>query len=128
MNAHAHARSVLLFSFWPVLGGALVSVGRDGALKALERAVDVAARGWVDAFAAALVAEGRSVSGGWPGTISEARHWVSTCAAARDTQRFRATPTELEQLARRAYSLARETWLTRANGSRSHGDDALEGG
>jgi hypothetical protein len=57
-------------------------------------------------------AEGRAVTGGWPGTRSEARSLVG-----RHLAREGCSPThdELEWLVTEAYSRARDTWLAAAS-------------
>lgn len=57
-------------------------------------------------------AEGRSVSGGWPGTRSEARRLVGRQIALLGS---RPSHDELEQLVGDAYSRARQTWLAYAS-------------
>jgi hypothetical protein len=60
----------------------------------------------------ALRAEGREVAGGWPGTLSEARHFVRAQLARSGLAVI--TPDELEQAARATYASARSTWLANA--------------
>jgi hypothetical protein len=81
----------------------------------LERAVDAAGEAWAVAWANTLHGEGRPVSGGWPGTLSEARGRVAACISKRVGAARRIGPEELEQLARRAYAAARKAWLARAD-------------
>lgn len=72
------------------------------------------ARGWRDE----LQSDHRRASGGWPGTIAQAR----VCARAHlsaELARLRLTgpsPTELEQAARLTYARARAVWLALAHG------------
>jgi hypothetical protein len=94
----------------PVLG-APMSRTRDAHLRALELAVDAAGKAWAIGFAEALGREGRSVAGGFPGTISEARARVVQCVAGRPRA---ITQTELDALTRRAYDVARRFWLQTA--------------
>jgi hypothetical protein len=86
----------------------------------LERAVDAAGEAWAIDWANRLHGEGRPVSGGWPGTLSEARGRVAACISRRVGAARRIGPEELEQLARRAYASARKAWLARAE---TTGDD-----
>ncbi len=81
---------------------------------ALERAVDAVGKAWAVDCSNTLHGEGRSVSGGWPGTLSEARSRVALCLAQRGTSQ-RVSSDELEVLARRAYASARKAWLARAD-------------
>ena len=81
---------------------------------ALERAVDAAGQAWALDWSTTLSGEGRAVSGGWPGTLSEARGRVAACVARRVGPAKRVSAEELESLARRAYAAARKTWLARA--------------
>ncbi|MCC6666371.1 MAG: hypothetical protein IT375_21640 [Polyangiaceae bacterium] len=76
---------------------------------AIDREVDAIGRAWADSAIAAFRSEGRSITGGWPGTMSEARARVSGCG--RGASR-RAEP-DREALARRAYVVAKATWLRR---------------
>ena len=72
------------------------------------------ARGWRDE----LQSDHRRASGGWPGTIAQAR----VCARAHlsaELARLRLTgpsPAELEQAARLTYARARAVWLALAHG------------
>ena len=81
----------------------------------LERAVDAAGEAWARDWSIALSGEGRAVSGGWPGTLSEARSRVAVCLAKRSSTSRRMSPEELESLARRAYAAAKKAWLARAD-------------
>lgn len=54
-------------------------------------------------------ADGRPLSGGWPGTLSEARQIVATHARASSR-----APSDLDRLSRLVYSSGRQTWLVRA--------------
>ena len=81
---------------------------------ALERAVDAAGQAWALDWSNVLSGEGRAVSGGWPGTLSEARGRVAACVAKRVGPVRRVSAEELESLARRAYAAARKAWLARA--------------
>jgi hypothetical protein len=82
---------------------------------ALERAVDAVGKAWAVDWSNTLHGEGRSVSGGWPGTLSEARSRVALCLAQRFGRAQRVNSDELEVLARRAYASARKAWLARAD-------------
>jgi hypothetical protein len=82
---------------------------------ALERAVDAAGEAWALDWSNTLHGEGRSVSGGWPGTLSEARSRVAACVAKRFGMTRRVSAEELESLTRRAYAAARKAWLARAD-------------
>jgi hypothetical protein len=82
---------------------------------ALERVVDAAGEAWALDWSNTLHGEGRSVSGGWPGTLSEARGRVAVCLARRPNGTRRVSADELESLARRAYAAAKKAWLARAD-------------
>jgi hypothetical protein len=60
-------------------------------------------------------AQGRTVTGGWPGTRSEARRLVGQQVALIGT---RPSHDALEQLVADAYSSARDTWLAYASTQR----------
>lgn len=78
---------------------------------ALQRAVQGAGEAWAVDSANALRDEGRQVTGGWPGTISEARQRVRTCALL---QGVCMTSEDLEVLTRVAYETAKKVWLARS--------------
>jgi hypothetical protein len=79
---------------------------------ALERAALDTAKAWAGSRMNALRAEGREVAGGWPGTLSEARHFVRAQLARNGLSLV--THDELEQAARATYATARSTWLANA--------------
>lgn len=78
---------------------------------ALQRAVQGAGEAWAVDSANALRDEGRQVTGGWPGTISEARQRVRTCALL---QGVCMNSEDLETLTRVAYETAKKVWLARS--------------
>lgn len=78
----------------------------------LEQAALDTAKAWAHSRIDALRAEGREVAGGWPGTLSEARHFVRASLARKGVSFI--THEELEQVARAAYARARSTWLASA--------------
>jgi hypothetical protein len=82
---------------------------------ALECAADAAGEAWALDWSNALHGEGRAVSGGWPGTLSEARSRVAAYVAKRFGVARRVSAEELESLTRRAYAAARKAWLARAD-------------
>ncbi len=84
-----------------------------GELRALERAADALGKSWAFSWADALVAEGRPVAGGWPGTLREARARVVSCTRERQYTGFSLTEPNLESLTRRAYLVAKAAWHTR---------------
>ena len=73
--------------------------GRDDAAAA-------AGRQWADAVRIALEAEGRPASGGWPGTMSEAR-------AHLPDDLGRLASEEISRLTRVLYRAARDCWLSK---------------
>jgi hypothetical protein len=82
-------------------------------LRALERAADDAGKSWALGWADALLAEGRPVAGGWPGTMSEARARVVNCARAASYKGLLLSESSLDALSRRAYLTAKAAWHTR---------------
>ncbi len=66
-------------------------------------------RGWAAELRASLLRENRHASGGWPGTLAEARAHVARAMSAR--RMFITTPKESEDAARLAYASARSTWM-----------------
>lgn len=85
----------------------------------LEQAANAAARSWARRRIDELLAEGRAVAGGWPGTMREARGCVRSELAREGL--LPASHEEIEQTARRAYTCARDVWL--ASASRDDEDD-----
>ena len=77
----------------------------------LEVAATTAAKQWADRCMIALRAEGRALTGGWPGTLSEARGWARV---ELDVHGMQPTHEELEWLAHTTYARARDAWLARA--------------
>jgi len=83
--------------------------------EALAREVDAIGKAWAESYIDALLRDGRPITGGWPGTMSEARARVSGCAR-------RSSSAELDHhaLARRAYVAARARWLSRSASDPDH--------
>jgi hypothetical protein len=81
----------------------------DAELDALAAA---AGRAWASCTVGDLRAQDRTVNGGWPGTLREARGQVMVALSARQAP----TPSaqRLDALARTAYASARTTWSTQA--------------
>jgi len=75
-----------------------------------------AGRAWALGWFEALQAEGRSVCGGWPGTMSEARGRARVHLDALLTQRAmpRITHAELTEAARVTYDSAKALWVGNA--------------
>lgn len=73
---------------------------------------------WASSFRAELLSQGRAASGGWPGTMREARARVTEVVVPelRSRGSIELTPEEHEQAARATYAAARRDWL--ANGHR----------
>lgn len=86
---------------------------RQNPSDSLRRTIDAMGEAWAAERASATRDEGRLVAGGWPGTLSEARYRVVACAVEQLGSSSRITPEELDLLARRAYDVARTTWLAR---------------
>ena len=78
----------------------------------LEQAALDTAKAWADSRIDQIRAEGREVAGGWPGTLSEARHYLRASLARKGVSLV--THDELEQAARATYARARSTWLANA--------------
>lgn len=98
-------------------GARVVSTRRARRADTREDIVDAAARAeaqaWVFACRGALIEDGRSVSGGWPGTLTEARarasHVVGRALARRSQPAL--TNAELGTVARLTYREARAAWI-----------------
>jgi hypothetical protein len=78
----------------------------------LQLAVEAAGEAWACDCAETLRAEGRTIAGGWPGTMTEARSRTAACAAAHFGSKAVA-PAMLDGLARRAYACAKRAWMAR---------------
>ena len=91
---------------------------REAILRAAPAAVGAA---WARDVSASLAHEGRSVEGGWPGTIVEARALISshlrTELVGRDMRQ--ASSEELAAAAARTYEEARTAWLALERGTRA---------
>jgi len=94
------------------------NVKRDAILRAAPAAVGAA---WARDVSARLAAEGRSVEGGWPGTIVEARALISGRLRAELVGRdlHQASSEELVAAAARTYDEARSAWLILERGTRA---------
>jgi len=63
---------------------------------------------------AELARQGRPMSGGWPGTLSEARHRVLMHAVSQMAADGALSDHELTDLARTAFATARADWMASA--------------
>lgn len=75
---------------------------------------------WAAEVRSQTVADKRRVSGGWPGTMSEARARVARLAA--EASRLDAAADAREQAARALYESARNWWLLRQERGRDEDD------
>jgi hypothetical protein len=91
----------------------VVAIGADPAAR-LERLALEAAQEWLEWWVNKLAREGRPMTGGWPGTLSEARVRFSRAAASHGDGKG-LDPAALELLCRRTYEVARAGWLSRAS-------------
>lgn len=85
---------------------------RDARSGKLEHAASIAAGSWARRRMDEVRAEGRAVAGGWPGTMREARGCVRMELAREGL--LPASYEEIERVARRAYTRARDVWLASA--------------
>jgi hypothetical protein len=78
----------------------------------LGRAAEAAGAGWANQRIAELQAERRTIQGGWPGTLREARAFLNNSLPRSLAAEAVSPPTreELEQAVRQAYAVARDTW------------------
>ena len=86
----------------------------------LDAWVTDAGRGWVAALRTSLQAEGRKATGGWPGTLSEAR-FRTTAHCRRELDVVGHEPVSLGEIDRAARLLnraARRAWLATAERER----------
>lgn len=89
----------------------LTSARRKGDL---ERAAVAVGRAWAASWTERLHDEGRETTGGWPGTMSEARARFSAWVRSELGERRAPSKDEIDALARMTYGSAREAWLERA--------------
>jgi len=83
---------------------------------ALERTALATGKQWAERCRQELREQGRAISGGWPGTLSEARARVAAAWMRTGRRRPAAiTHEELDWLARAAYARAKRDWLAAAN-------------
>jgi len=81
---------------------------------------------WAQGLRSELQIEGRRIVGGWPGTLSEARHRVSVHCTGSDPKVANAySAEERESLARSVYARARSEWLSLAARGGGAGDADL---
>ena len=83
----------------------------------LERLAAAEGLAWASFLCAELRAQGRSIAGGWPGTISEARRRVRVCTSDRrggsvsgSKSAAGLSAVDLEWLTRTAYLAAKAEW------------------
>jgi len=70
---------------------------------------------WATRSCDELLREGRSIAGGWPGTLSQARLRIAMCMNGRAAKPVRAlSADDLDWLARTLYLTAKAEWLARA--------------
>jgi hypothetical protein len=81
----------------------------------LRETAGAAGASWAKLRREALVSEGRTASGGWPGTMSEARSFAATFATTTRRVAPALTRDELTWLARATYAHARRDWLACQN-------------
>lgn len=74
---------------------------------------EAAGRSWAAAIRAAIHREKRRASGGWPGTMTEARYRASNqLLEHQECQRYGAVSAKSREVAARmVYSAARSAWL-----------------
>jgi hypothetical protein len=82
----------------------------EGRKALLERAAHAEGSAWASWWRVELRRQSRVLTGGWPGTLSEARVRVARRIAVELGAAFHATREELELAARDAYSVARREW------------------
>lgn len=79
----------------------------------LERGAIATGERWADGWYESLRRQGRRASGGWPGTVSEARALV-TAYFMTELEGAALTHDELECATKISYARAKHHWLTRA--------------
>jgi len=94
---------------------AIESTGDAQRMARLESAAVAVGLAWAASCTEQLRKEGRRTTGGWPGTLSEARTRVTAHLHAHLDRGFILTNGEIEKLAKAAYSAARSDWLSKAS-------------
>ncbi len=77
----------------------------------LERLAAAEGLAWASRSCEELRQQGRSIAGGWPGTLSQARLRVRICMTARSNASPVLTRDDLDWLARTVYLTAKAEWL-----------------
>ncbi|MBX3274575.1 MAG: hypothetical protein KF729_30195 [Sandaracinaceae bacterium] len=98
-----------------------LSLHDAAAIERLRAAAIDFGRRWAREVVSSLHGAGRRASGGWPGTLSEARSYAAPLL--RDTA-FEAPSDAREEVARVLYAAARTDWLGRRDANRD--DDGLD--
>lgn len=81
----------------------------------LESAAVAVGLAWAASCTEQLRREGRRTTGGWPGTLSEARTRVAAHLHVHLGPGFTLANGEIERLAKAAYNAARGDWLSKAS-------------
>jgi hypothetical protein len=79
--------------------------------RGLERLAAAEGLAWAVRSCEELRQQGRSIAGGWPGTLSQARVRVRVCMTARLDRGASLTRDDLDWLARTIYLTAKAEWL-----------------
>ena len=88
-------------------------VGSEARRALLEQGAIATGERWADGWCESLRKQGRRASGGWPGTLSEARALVAAYFMT-ELRGSALTYEELECATKISYARAKHQWLTRA--------------
>jgi hypothetical protein len=80
----------------------------------LEELAAAEGRAWATRSCLELRQQGRSISGGWPGTLSQARLRTALCMNRRAQPDRALTSADMDLLARTVYRTAKAEWLAQA--------------
>jgi len=83
--------------------------------RVLEHLAAAEGMAWAVSSCAELRSQGRSIAGGWPGTLSQARLRVAVCMTTQGRNPGRAlTSADIDWLARTVYLTAKAEWLAQS--------------
>jgi hypothetical protein len=82
--------------------------------RGLEELAVAEGRAWATRSCLELRQQGRTIAGGWPGTLSQARLRAALCMNRRTSQDRVLTSADMDLLARTVYRTAKAEWLAQA--------------
>jgi hypothetical protein len=82
--------------------------------RVLERLATDEGLAWAARSCEELRQQGRTIAGGWPGTVSQARLRIAVCMMSRVEPGPALTSADIDWLARTVYLTAKAEWLAQA--------------